>query len=154
MSLGKWRKNSVSSSTWMCEPSTSASLRMQTLPYRRPLMSGVSSGPCGSMPMATEMSWISLLANRRSRSTSQVLSTLPRSGRMAWLSLSRPILALPPAESPSTRNTSLCARSLLSQSVSLPGNTATPEPLRFSTFWPAFWRNCAALMASSASFLP
>jgi hypothetical protein len=32
ISLGKWRKNSVSSSTWMCEPSTSASLRMQTLP--------------------------------------------------------------------------------------------------------------------------
>ena len=30
--LGKWRKNSVSSSTWMCEPSTSASLRMQILP--------------------------------------------------------------------------------------------------------------------------
>ena len=40
------------------------------------------------------------------------------------------------------------------QSVSLPGNTATPEPLRFSTFWPARWRVCAALMASSASFLP
>jgi hypothetical protein len=30
--LGKWRKNSVSSSTWMCEPSTSASDRMQILP--------------------------------------------------------------------------------------------------------------------------
>ena len=44
--------------------------------------------------------------------------------------------------------------SLLSQSVSLPGSTATPEPLRFSTFCPAFWRVCAALMASSASFLP
>jgi hypothetical protein len=52
------------------------------------------------------------------------------------VSLSRPILALPPAESPSTRNTSLCAMSRLSQSVSLPGSTATPEPLRFSTFWP------------------
>ena len=89
----------------------------------------MSFGPCGSTPMATEMSWISLLANRRSRSTSQVLSTLPRSGRMAWLSLSRPILALPPAESPSTRNTSLWAMSLLSQSVSLPGNTATPRAL-------------------------
>jgi len=30
--LGKVTENSVSSSTWMCEPSTSASLRMQTLP--------------------------------------------------------------------------------------------------------------------------
>ncbi len=104
--------------------------------------------------MATEISWISLLANKRSRSTSQVLSTLPRRGKMAWLSLLRPILALPPAESPSTKNTSLCKMSLLSQSVSLPGSTATPELLRFSTFWPAFWRVCAALMASSASFLP
>ena len=42
-----------------------------------------------------------------------------------------------PALSPSTKNTSLCAVSRLSQSVSLPGSTATPEPLRFSTFWPA-----------------
>ena len=100
------------------------------------------------------MSWISLLANKRSRSTSQVLSTLPRRGRMAWFCLLRPILALPPAESPSTKKTSLSAVSLLSQSVNLPGKTATPEPLRFSTFWPAFWRVWAALMASSASFLP
>ena len=36
----------------------------------------------------------------------------------------------------------------------LPGSTATPELLRFSTFWPAFWRVCAALIANSASFLP
>ena len=35
--------------------------------------------------------------------------------------------------------------SLLSQSVSLPGSTATPEPLRFSTFWPAFWRRLRGL---------
>ncbi len=68
-----------------------------------------SFGPCGSTPIATAMSWISVLANRRSRSTSQVLSTLPRSGRIAWVSLSRPILAEPPAESPSTRNNSLRA---------------------------------------------
>ena len=43
-----------------------------------------SSAPCGSTPIATAMSWISLLANRRSRSTSQAFSTLPRSGRIAW----------------------------------------------------------------------
>src|SRR5256885_5791625 len=61
--------------------------------------------------MATEMSWISLLANSRSRSTSQVLSTLPRRGSTAWVSLLRPILALPPAESPSTRKTSFRLRS-------------------------------------------
>ena len=73
---------------------------------------------------------------------------------MAWHSLSRPIFALPPAESPSTRKISLCESSLLSQSVSLPGSTATPEPLRFSTFWPAFWRDWAARIANSASFFP
>ena len=42
----------------------------------------------------------------------------------------------------------------ISQSVSLPGSTATPEPLRFSTTLPAFWRAVAALMASCAIFLP
>jgi hypothetical protein len=66
-------------------------------------------------------------------SVSQEFSTLPRSGRMAWNSLSRPILAEPPAESPSTRNSSV--RSVAdSQSVSLPGSTATPEDFFFSTF--------------------
>jgi hypothetical protein len=30
--LGEMAEEQVSSSTWMCEPSTSASLRMQTLP--------------------------------------------------------------------------------------------------------------------------
>ena len=40
-----------------------------------------------------------------------------------------------------------------SQSVSLPGSTATPEPFRFSTTLPAFWRAVAALMASCAIFL-
>ena len=102
--------------------------------------------------MATAMSWISLLAKSRSGSVSQVLSSLPRSGSTAWFSLSRPILAEPPAESPSTRNSSLCAVSVLSQSVSLPGSTATPEPLRFSTFWAERWRACAWRMTSSASF--
>src|ERR1044072_6684651 len=63
-------------------------------------MSGLSSGPCGSTPIATAMSWISLLANRRSRSVSQEFSTLPRSGRMAWYSLSRPLSAEPPRTTP------------------------------------------------------
>ena len=73
---------------------------------------------------------------------------------MAWVSLSRAILALPPAESPSTRKSSLSAMSSDSQSESLPGSTATPDDLRFSTFWAARARAWAALMASSASFLP
>src|SRR5690606_41759590 len=52
--------------------------------------------------------------------TSQVFRILPRSGRMAWNPLSRACLALPPAESPSTRNSSVRPRSSLMQSASLP----------------------------------
>src|SRR5258706_143104 len=100
------------------------------------------------------MSCTSVLANKRSRSTSQVLSTLPRNGRIAWNSLSRPIFAEPPAESPSTRNNSLRARSVDSQSVSLPGNTATAEPFLFSTFCAARARACAWRITRSASLRP
>ncbi|MCY1246284.1 hypothetical protein D9M72_595030 [compost metagenome] len=41
-----------------------------------------------------------------------------------------------------------------SQSVSLPGSTATPEPFFFSTFCAARVRACAWRITSSASFLP
>ena len=73
---------------------------------------------------------------------------------MAWVALSRASLAEPPAESPSTKNNSFSRVSSLSQSVSLPGNTATPLPLRFSIFFTERMRACACLMASSAIFLP
>ena len=39
-------------------------------------------------------------------SDSQVFRILPRSGMMAWMTRSRACLAEPPAESPSTRNSS------------------------------------------------
>ena len=45
-------------------------------------------------------------------STSQVFRILPRSGMMAWNSRSRACLAEPPAESPSTRNSSVSAEVL------------------------------------------
>ena len=48
---------------------------------------------------------------------------------MAWYFLSRPCLAVPPAESPSTRKSSQAAGSLSAQSASLPGK---PPPV--STF--------------------
>ena len=47
---------------------------------------------------------------------------------MACVALSRASFAEPPAESPSTKNNSFSRMSSLSQSVSLPGNTATPLP--------------------------
>ena len=47
---------------------------------------------------------------------------LPRSGMMAWKFRSRPGLAVPPAESPSTKKISATfERSRLVQSASLPG---------------------------------
>ena len=44
-----------------------------------------------------------IVANKRSRSDSHEFKTLPRSGKMVWNSLSRPIFAEPPAESPRLR---------------------------------------------------
>ena len=104
--------------------------------------------------MATEMSWISLLANNWSGWVSNEFNTLPRKGKIAWVALSRASFAEPPAESPSTKNNSFSRMSSLSQSVSLPGKTATPEPLRFSIFFTERWRACACLIASSAMRLP
>ncbi len=104
--------------------------------------------------MATAMSWTSWLASTSPPSTSQVLRILPRSGRIAWNSLSRACLALPPAESPSTRNSSARIGSWPAQSASLPGS-AGPWVMRLrSTFLPALRRRPALLMASSASCRP
>src|SRR5919201_295829 len=64
----------------------------------------------------------------RTRST---LRILPRSGSTAWYSRARPCLAEPPAESPSTMNSSDLAGSFSWQSASLPGSEATSStPLR------------------------
>ena len=49
------------------------------------------------------------------------LRILPRSGRTACVWRSRPCLAEPPAESPSTMKISASAGSLTEQSASLPG---------------------------------
>src|SRR5215468_5711436 len=62
----------------------------------------------------------------RTRSTFRIL---PRNGSTAWNSRLRPCLALPPALSPSTMNTSDLAGSRSWQSASLPGNDATPSAL-------------------------
>ena len=56
---------------------------------------------------------------------------LPRSGRIAWERRSRPILAEPPAESPSTMKSSENAGSFSWQSASLPGRAPESRaPLR------------------------
>ena len=74
-----------------------------------------------------------------------VFRTLPRSGRIAWRARSRPCFAEPPAESPSTTNSSLPSLLPLVQSLSLPG--------RFRRADVALFRDtsaCAARLASRA----
>ena len=79
---------------------------------------------------------------------------LPRNGMIAWNSRSRPCLALPPAESPSTKNTSVLKTSWELQSESFPGK-AGPDCTRLRiTFLACFKRDCALLIASSAIFSP
>ncbi len=64
----------------------------------------------------------------RARST---LRILPFSGRIAWKRRSRPCLAVPPADSPSTRNISQRLGSRSEQSASLPGSPPpSSAPLR------------------------
>ena len=48
------------------------------------------------------------------------LRILPRNGRIAWVIESRPLIALPPAESPSTKKISDTVASLLLQSLNFP----------------------------------
>ena len=74
------------------------------------------------------ISWLPSILSNRARST---LRILPRSGSTAWFSRLRACLAEPPAESPSTMNSSDLAGSRSWQSASLPGSEATSSaPLR------------------------
>ncbi len=82
--------------------------------------------------MATLMSCTSCEASTSDGSTSQVFRILPRNGMTAWNSRSRACLAEPPAESPSTRNSSVRLGSWRVQSASLPGS-AGPVTTRLRT---------------------
>ena len=69
---------------------------------------------------------------------------------MAWYSRSRACLAEPPAESPSTRNNSVCCKSVLVQSASLPGRAGPLVSFFRSTFFPCRKRAIAAAMTTCA----
>ena len=60
---------------------------------------------------------------------------LPRIGKIAWCSRSRPDLAEPPAESPSTMNNSFIVASFEEQSANLPGRfeISSPDFLRVTS---------------------
>ena len=77
-------------------------------------------------PSAMTRSASSLFSSTLASATDSVFSTLPRSGRTACRSRSRPCFAEPPAESPSTMKSSVSSRSLLEQSLSLPGSVSRP----------------------------
>ena len=70
---------------------------------------------------------ISSEASVLSRRAFSTLRILPRSGRIAWNARSRPCLAEPPAESPSTRKSSRFSGSRSWQSASLPGRPRAVE---------------------------
>ena len=80
----------------------------------------MSSAP-RPQPSALAMSCSSLFPPIFSELACSALSTLPRNGRIACVLRSRPCLAEPPAESPSTMNSSLSSGSVEAQSASLPG---------------------------------
>ena len=74
------------------------------------------------VPIAVISAWISVLASTLSIRLFSTLRILPRSGRIAWVLRSRALTAEPPAESPSTTNSSASDGSLTEQSASLPGS--------------------------------
>ncbi len=132
----------------MCCPSTSASVIIMTLSYRKFLIFSSSLLPM-SMPMAEMRLQISSFFSRLSSRAFSTLSGLPRSGRMAWNLRLRPDSAEPPAESPSTRNNSDASGSRSVQSNSLPGRPP-PDRMLLRSF-SAFLALAAASRASAAS---
>ena len=131
----------------ICEPSTSASVIMMILWYLSFSRSRSSPNPVPKAVMMVRISWLDSILSSLAFST---LRILPRRGSIAWVRLSRPCLAEPPAESPSTRKSSAWAGSLAWQSASFPGRFATSRaPLRrVSSF--AFLAASRALAASVA----
>src|SRR6476620_3050323 len=102
----------------MCAPSTSASVINTTLWYRR---SSILNSSWIPVPIAVISAWISWFASTLSIRFLSALMILPRRGSTAWVLRSRACLAEPPAESPSTTNSSASAGSLTEQSASFPG---------------------------------
>src|SRR3954466_12856559 len=102
----------------MCAPSTSASVMRITLWYRARSRSNSSRTP---VPIAVMSAWTSSLRSTLSMRARSTLRILPRSGSTACVLRSRPCLAEPPAESPSTMKISLSDGSFTEQSASLPG---------------------------------
>ena len=102
----------------MWAPSTSASVITMILWYRASSRSKSSSTP---VPIAVIIAEIISLASTLSIRFFSTLMIFPNSGSTAWVERSRACFAEPPAESPSTMNSSVSVGSRTVQSASLPG---------------------------------
>ena len=112
----------------MCAPSTSASVITMSLWYRAFARSKSSPMP---VPIAVIIAWTSVLPRTLSKRAFSTLMIFPRRGRIAWKLDWRPLCAEPPAESPSTRKSSVFSGSRSEQSASLPGRPVLSiAPLR------------------------
>ena len=93
-------------------------------------LSPIPSMPAPSAMISGRTFSLATILSSRAFST---FRSLPRSGRIAWKRRSRPCLAEPPAESPSTMYSSLRAGSRSWQSASLPGrDRPSSAPLRMT----------------------
>ena len=88
-----------------------------------------SKSPPTPPPIAVTRFFISADSNILSGLTFSTLRILPLMGRIAWNVLSRPCLAEPPAESPSTMYNSHLLGSLSEQSASFPGSALESKTL-------------------------
>src|SRR5215207_3892497 len=82
----------------------------------------MSKSSCTPVPRALMMACTSWFCRIRSMRAFSTLRIFPRIGRIAWIRGSRPPLADPPAESPSTTKTSHSSGLVDWQSDSLPGS--------------------------------
>ena len=128
----------------MWAPSVSASVMIM-------ILSSLASSTEKSAPTPAPMVQIMVLISSFLRISLilafSVLRTFPRSGRIAWNLRSRPCLAEPPAESPSTRQSSFFLGFLDWAGVNLPDKS----PLSFLLFLPFRLSSRAFRAASRAS---
>ena len=110
----------------------------------------MSASPPKPVPRAVIMVWISLLDKTLSILAFSAFITFPLNGKIAWYFLFLPCFADPPAESPSTKYSSLNDGSYSEQSASLPGSAEMSNTFFLLTSSLAFFAASLALAAFSA----
>jgi len=130
-------------------PSTSASHIITILWYLSLLK--LSSRGSSSVPIVTPSAVYILFISSFSKTLCcmafSTFKIFPLNGRIAWKFLSRPCLAVPPAESPSTKKISHFSGSFQAQSDSLPGSPPPDITVFLWTISLAFVAACLAWAA-------